>query len=64
MFQLEEFVPRGVVQYVDEKMNCEDFAMCIMVGDFLERISFAQSCCFVVKGRNYPANLEEKNGKS
>lgn len=63
MFQMDEFLPQGIMDYVDEKMNCEDFAMCLMVGDYLERISSTQSCCLVVKGKYYPANLEEKNGK-
>ena len=64
MFQLNEFLPSGIVEYVDKKMNCEDFAMCIMVADFLQRVSSTRSCCLVVKGRFYPSNLEEKNGKS
>ena len=62
MFQIPEFLPKGIYRYVDVKMNCEDFAMAIMVTDFFERVSSPQSCCIVLKGKRFPYNLEEENG--
>ena len=35
-------VPREIHEMIDHKMNCEDLAMNVMVGDYLARIGMPQ----------------------
>ena len=63
MFQVPLFLPIGIHKYIDEHMNCEDIAICLMVTDFLERVSFPQSGCIGLRAKRYPQNLEAKNRK-
>ena len=37
-----ETVPREIHEMIDHKMNCEDLAMNVMVGDYLARIGMPQ----------------------
>lgn len=63
MFQVPLFLPNGIHKYINEHMNCEDIAICLMVTDFLERVSFPQSGCISLRAKQYPQNLEAKNRK-
>ena len=60
MYHRSEFLPSGIREYVDSKMNCEDFAMCMLVTHFLDRVGSPQSCCIARK--QYPYNLQDQNG--
>ena len=64
MYHRSEFLPSGKCKYVDSKMNCEDFAMCMLVTHFLDRVSSPQLCCIYIalKGKQYPHNLQDQNG--
>ena len=61
MYQLPDFLPPGIYKYVDEKMNCEDIAIAMMVTEFLETYGNPQSCCLSMHAKHYPYNLEAQN---
>ena len=61
MFHISHFLPNAIYKYIDKNMNCEDLAMCIMVTDFLRRMSFPQTCCVSVNAKQFPMNLEATN---
>lgn len=63
MYQMPEFLPRPIYKYVDEKMNCEDIAIAMMVTEFLEKYSTPQTCCISLHAKHYPYNLEAQNRK-
>lgn len=58
---MPEYLPRTIYKYVDEKMNCEDIAIVMMVTEFLEKYSVPQSCCLSLHAKHYPYNLEAMN---
>ena len=58
---MSHFLPNAIYKYIDKNMNCEDLAMCIMVTDFLRRMSFPQTCCVSVNAKQFPMNLEATN---
>ena len=64
MFSDAHMLPGPILKYVDEKMNCEDLAMCIMVTGFLSRTTWPQSCAIAVKPIHVPYNLEAQGRKS
>lgn len=61
MFQIPGFLPTEIKEYIDDHMNCEDIAICIMASAFLERTSYPQTACMSIKARHYPYNLEAQN---
>ncbi len=61
MYQMEEFLDKNMLNYINENFNCEDLAMCIMVADFLANVSYPQTSCIGMKPKQYPYNLEAQN---
>ncbi len=63
MYQMPEFLPRAIYKYVDEKMNCEDIAIAMMVTGFLEQYGTPQACCLSMYAKHNPYNLEAMNSE-
>ena len=63
MFNDPLMLPEPIHNYIDQKMNCEDLAMCIMVTGFLSRATWPQSCAIAVKPIHVPYNLEAQGRK-
>lgn len=61
MFHIPEFMNTSMIEYINHHMNCEDLAMCIMVADFLSKVSYPQTSCIGLKPKHYPYNLEGEN---
>ena len=62
MFNSTSVVPRAVHRLIDEKHNCEDLAVNVLVGDYLERVDMAQCPGLFVKPTKY-INLEKETGQ-
>ena len=60
---MPEFLNPSILDYVDKWMNCEDLAMCLMVADFLAKVTYPQVSCVGLKAKHYPYNLEAQNSK-
>ena len=65
MFHDSRFLPRTTIDYIDQLMNCEDLAICVMVGKFLEDIHQPQCAVLAVKTQGKITNMEAMStGKS
>ena len=58
MFHDPRILPRSIIDYIDNLMNCEDLAMCVMVAKFLEDIHQPQCAALSVQPQGNIANLE------
>ena len=63
MYNMPEFLNPSILDYVDKWMNCEDLAMCLMVADFLAKVTYPQVSCVGLKAKHYPYNLEAQNSE-
>lgn len=57
------FVPSGVLQFTDEKRNCEDILLSILVTKFLHDISWPQCGVLAVKASFGITNLDKEASK-
>lgn len=53
-------VPSGVLQFIDEKRNCEDIMLSVLVTKFLQDISWPQCGVLVVKPSFRISNLDQE----
>ena len=60
MYSDPEVLPRGIFEYVNNVMNCDDIALSIMVTKFLEDVSWKQSAALPVKLKGEIHNWEDK----
>jgi hypothetical protein len=58
MYFDRKVLPRGIFEYVNNNMNCEDLSMNIMVTEFLENVSWQQPAALAVKPIGKIQNLE------
>ena len=65
MFHDPRILPRTTIDYIDHLMNCEDLAMCVVVGKFLEDIHQPQCAVLFVQAQRKITNMEMMStGKS
>jgi len=62
MFNSTGVVPKAVHKLIDEMHNCEDLAVNVLVGDYLERMDRAQCSGLFVKPAKF-ISLEKETGK-
>ena len=58
-----ETVPLEIHEMIDRKMNCEDLAMNVMVGDYLARIGRPQPSAVFVKHKTPIQNIASQASK-
>lgn len=63
MFQDPSMLPESLLTYTDRIMNCEDLAMCIMVTDFLSRVTWPQSSVILVQPKYKLYNMQGQGSK-
>lgn len=64
MFFDEKVLPKGIIEYIDERKNCEDIAINVMVAKFLWDTGLRQPAALAVKPRREIKNLERSSRKS
>ncbi len=62
MFSDHDVLPRSIFEYIDEIMNCDDLAICVMVTKFLKDVSWPQAGVLVVVPTVKIKNLDKKGG--
>ncbi len=62
MFCDYNVLPRIVFEYIDEIMNCDDLAICVMVTKLLKEVSWPQAGMLTVVPTVTIKNLEEEGG--
>ena len=53
-----DVLPRGIFEYVDSNMNCEDLSMNVMVTKFLQDVSWQQPAALAVNPVGKIQNME------
>ena len=61
MFFDEHVLPKGMIQYIDKRKNCEDIAMNVMVARFLFDMGQRQAAALAVRPRREVRNMEHSN---
>ena len=61
MFFDQRILPKGMIDYIDERRNCEDIGINIMVAKFLQDLDYRQAACLAVKPKREVKNLESSN---
>ena len=64
MFFDQKIIPQEMIEYIDERKNCEDIAMNVMVGKFLQDCGRSQPAALAVKPKREIRNLEHSNTQS
>ena len=63
MYHDPTVLPRKMFDYIDEKMNCEDIGINMMVAKFLMDVNMPQASVLAVKNKGKIINLEGQSGK-
>ena len=59
MFFDDNVLPRGMIDYIDERKNCEDIAMNVMVTKFLLDLGHNHAAALAVKPSREIWNMEK-----
>ena len=62
LFNLPQFTPTEVLQYIDREMNCDDIAINFVVSKFLEQVSWPQTSGLTVANKHPIKNLAGQSG--
>ena len=60
MFFDDSILPKGMIEYIDERKNYEDIGINVMVAKFLQDLGHDQAAALAVKPRQEVINLEKK----
>lgn len=63
MFFDDHILPKGMIQYIDERKNCEDIAINIMVARFLFDVGQRQAAALAIRPRREVRNMEHNTAK-
>lgn len=64
MFYDDTILPKGMIQYIDARRNCEDIAINVMVAKFLVDVGQRQAAALAVRPRREVRNMEHTATKT
>ena len=64
MFFDDDVLPKGMIEYIDERKNCEDIGINVMVAKFLMDLGQRQAAALAIKARRGIKNMEGSTKKS
>ena len=64
MFFDDAILPKGMIQYIDARKNCEDIAINVMVAKFLVDVGQRQAAALAVRPRREVRNMEYTTAKT
>ena len=64
MFFDDSILPKGMIEYIDERKNCEDIALNVMVAKFLADVGQGQAAALAIRPRREVRNMEYTAAKT